>query len=193
MTRLRTCLVLIVLALAPALPTRRGALAQSGSAGDEASAVAEQHFELGERLFALGRFAAALVEYEKAFEAAALPHFLFNIGQCHRNMGDYDAAIFSFRTYLKLWPGAPNRPAVERLLALLEEKRAAALRAAQRKRDSELVGAPPPSRARRGIHTRWWFWTGVAAAAGGTAIYLSTRDRGPALPESDLGNVDFGR
>ena len=61
-----------------------------------------------EKLFALGKFDDALDEYQKAFDAKPMPDFLFNIGQCYRNLGDYQQAIFSFKKYLKLEPDAPN-------------------------------------------------------------------------------------
>src|SRR5262245_50838876 len=73
---------------------------------DAATRAAKQHFYQGEKLFALGRFRDALTQYEAAFDASPLPAFLFNIGQCHRNLHDLDAAIFSYRKYLRLLPDA---------------------------------------------------------------------------------------
>jgi tetratricopeptide (TPR) repeat protein len=187
---------LVVSAQAPARWRPRTAAAQgAGDDGDEAAdalARARRHFLRGEQLFALGRFREALGEYEAAFEASPLPELLFNIGQCHRNLGNYEEAIFSFRKYLRLRPEARNRDAVEKLIADLEEQRDRAADAAARRRLIE--PPPPPPQDRRSIFGRWWFWTGVAvvAAAAGTAVVLST-DSGPTLPESDLGNVDFGR
>ena len=51
---------------------------------------AKRHYERGEKLFALGKFSDALDEYQKAFDAKPLPGFLFNIGQCYRNLGETD-------------------------------------------------------------------------------------------------------
>ncbi|HET9625915.1 MAG TPA: tetratricopeptide repeat protein, partial [Kofleriaceae bacterium] len=73
-------------------------------ADDAAMRESKRHFERGEKLYALTRFSEALDEYQKAFDAKPIPAFLFNIGQCYRNLGDYDAAIFSYRKYLKLAP-----------------------------------------------------------------------------------------
>jgi tetratricopeptide (TPR) repeat protein len=191
MSRVLACLLASTLILSASL---RPAAAQGDD--DPALRRAQQHFYAGEKLFALGRFADALTAYQAAFEAKPLPEFLFNIGQCHRNLGNYEAAIFSFRKYLKLLPEAPNRAAVEDLIADLEKKQAAAEEEARRRRLG-LIGTgkqppPPPPRAR---HSRWWLWTGlgvVAAAAAGTVIYVEL-DSGTSRPTSDLGNLDFGK
>ena len=161
-------------------------------AEDKATKTARKHYEKGQKLFALRRFDEALVAYEAAFEAKPLPAFLFNIGQCHRNLGDYDAAIFTFRKYLKLEPEAENREAV---LALLDE-----LQTLQEEEDAakrNRILAPPDPRpddprddGKRPIYKKWWFWGGVAAVAGaGVGTYFLVRDDG--VPDSDLGHVVF--
>src|SRR5215475_7649338 len=86
--------------------------------------AARKHFEHAEKLYALGKFQDALVEYEAAYEAKPLPGFLFNIGQCYRNLGNYRQAVFSFKKYLDEKPDARNRDAVESLIADLEKKSA---------------------------------------------------------------------
>ncbi|HEX5060283.1 MAG TPA: tetratricopeptide repeat protein, partial [Kofleriaceae bacterium] len=98
--------------------------ARTANADDPATRAARRHYERGEKLFALGKFDDALEEYQTAFDAKPLPGFLYNIGQCYRNLGDYDQAIFSFKKYLKLEPEASNKEAVERLVEELEEKKA---------------------------------------------------------------------
>jgi tetratricopeptide (TPR) repeat protein len=175
------------LALATALALLIGATAVV-HADDGATRAAKKHYEKGEKLFALGRFEDALAEYEAAFEAKPLPGFLFNIGQCHRNLGDYEAAIFSYRKYLKLEPDADNREAVEELIADLEQKIEA-----RKERPLPDPDPPPPDdrkTAGKPIYKKWWFWGGVAAVAGaGTGTYLILSEGG--LPDSDLGNVVF--
>jgi tetratricopeptide (TPR) repeat protein len=158
---------------------------------DRAMAAAKKRYYKGEKLFALGRFKEALVEYEAAFEASPLPEFLFNIGQCHRNLGDFRSAVFSFRKYIRLRPEADNRDAVEKLIADLEREIA---EADDRRPDGPI---PPPTGPRRQdesrpVYKKWWFWTGVVAVGAGTAALVYTL-RGDGLPDSDLGNVDFGR
>src|SRR5262245_19007672 len=110
--------VLLIMCLAVAVPSR------TASADDPATRAARRHFERGEKLFALGKFDEALEEYQSAFDAKPLPGFLYNIGQCYRNLNDLDQAIFSFKKYLKLDPEATNREAVEQLITELEDKKA---------------------------------------------------------------------
>jgi tetratricopeptide (TPR) repeat protein len=182
-----TCLlVAAALAIAPASVARADS--------EDATVAARRHFERAEKLFALGRFEAALTEYEAAFEARPLPGFLFNIGQCHRNLGNHDAAIFSFRKYLRLSPDAENREDVLELIAKLEtEKQRAEARRAADEDARRLAPPPPPPAARKKtpVYARWWFWTGVVAvgAGAGAGAYLLTRD--PSGPDTDLGTVVF--
>src|SRR5262249_49096079 len=87
--------------------------------------LARHHFERAEKLYAVEKFEAALGEYEAAYQAEPLPGFLFNIGQCYRNLGNWRQATFAFKKYLQQKPDARNRAAVENLIADLEHKIAA--------------------------------------------------------------------
>jgi hypothetical protein len=166
----------------------RAGVATASEADDAARRRAKKLFDRGEKLFALGRFAEALSAYQKAFEEFPAPEFLFNIGQCHRNLGNVDRAIFSFRKYLRLRPDADNREAVETLIAELEAEQ----RERERARPVTPPPPPPPGRTTP-IYKAWWFWTGVAVVAGGvTAIAIATSDDG-GLPASDFGNIPFGK
>ena len=170
----------------------RGARAE-----DAATRDAKKHYAKGDKLFALGKFDQALVEFEAAYEAKPLPKLLFNIGQAHRNLDHHDQAIFAFRKYLREVPDADNREAVEKLIDDLERDKAVADerdRARQAELDRERERELARQRAARGsakpIYTRWWFWGGLAAVAGaGAGGYLLLRDDG--LPSTDLGNVVF--
>jgi tetratricopeptide (TPR) repeat protein len=139
------CLAAVVAAacLATAAPVRAG--------DDTATRTAKRHFYAGEKLFAVGRFSDALAEYEAAFDAKPLPAILFNIGQCHRNLHEYDEAIFSYRKYLTLLPDAGNRAEVEDLIRELEDAQAreraeADQRAAARARVAVAACAEPEGR-----------------------------------------------
>ena len=85
------------------------AFVRAAHAEDPSERAAKRHYDRGQKLFALQKFDEALDQYQKAYDAKPIPAFLFNIGQCHRNLGDLDAAIFSFKRYLKLDPEADNR------------------------------------------------------------------------------------
>jgi tetratricopeptide (TPR) repeat protein len=184
MTLYRLLLALAITAIA----------ARVASADDPALGEAKRHFERGEKLYALTRFSEAIDEYQKAFDAKPLPDFLFNIGQCYRNLGDFDSAIFSYRKYLKLAQDPPNREQVEQLIRDLEANKA--------RSDTRRLGLnrpppppPPPSGERpseRPLYTKWWFWTGIAVVgvAGGVTAY-EFASSGP--PSTSLGNIVFGK
>jgi tetratricopeptide (TPR) repeat protein len=159
------------------------------AADDPEVRAAKRHYERGQKLFSLHKFEEALGEFQQAFDAKPIPDFLFNIGQCHRNLGDYDAAVFSFKRFLKLDPEAPNREQVEALIADLEQRQAAAT--TQKFGFAPRPAAPSPRRAGAPFYKKWWFWTGlaVAGAAGGVGVYAATRPDGP--PSTDLGNIGF--
>lgn len=189
------------------------AAARPAYAEDPATRMAKRHYDRGQKLFALQKFDQALEQFQQAFDAKPIPDFLFNIGQCHRNLGDYEAAIFSFKRYLKLAPDAPNREQVEELIGQLEEKQAAAdaqkrglgprregqsdrpRRARDRDRDRDGDDDGDRDRAQGSpFYKKWWFWTSVVVvgAAGGVGVYAATSGGGP--PDTSLGkNIVFGK
>lgn len=189
MTRFALVLALVAAgAVTAAAPERAVADVED----DRELARAKKLHREGEKLFALGKFSGALAKYEQAFEARPIPAFLFNIGQCHRNLGDYDSAIFSFRKYLKLSPDAPNRDAVLEYIDELEREKARDTSA-----DLDLVRPDPDPEVpvtvvTRPFYKKWWFWGGIAAVGVGvgTAVIVSS---GGGPPGTDLGNIDFGR
>jgi tetratricopeptide (TPR) repeat protein len=119
-----------------------GALAASAAAAPKRSApaaeprdpraekIARAHFDKAEKGFNLGRFAEALGEYEAAYEALPLAAFVFNIAQCHRNLGNDEQAVFFYQRFLALQPDTPNRAVVEGLIAE-QTRRGEARQAAQ--------------------------------------------------------------
>jgi hypothetical protein len=165
----------------------------AAAAPDAATIAAKDHFVAAQKLYDLGKFEAALAEYDAAYSAKPLPALLFNIAQCHRNLGRKERAVFFFRRYLELSPAAKNRADVEASIAELEadlrdeEEAAAAAAAAKRAALAPPPVPPPPVSAslvrasdaaadtgvrpeRHPVTGRWWFWTGivvVALAAGG--------------------------
>ncbi|MGE0546486.1 MAG: tetratricopeptide repeat protein [Kofleriaceae bacterium] len=160
--------------------------ASRAHAEDEATREAKRRYDRASKLFDLGRFADALPEFEAAYEAKPLPDFLFNIGQCQRNMGDYDAAIATFNKLLEAQPDDPRADGIRKLIDELETKRA-------RKKSKELgVGDPGPTPTPppedKPIYKKWWFWTGVGVVVAGAGVgtYLLLRP-----PGTDLGNISF--
>jgi len=170
--------------------------ARVAHAEDAAMRAAKRHYERGQKLFGLQKFDEALDQFQQAFDAKPIPGFLFNIGQCQRNLGDYESAIFSFKRYLKLDPDADNREQVEELIEQLEKKQAAEESKKRRLRKEKVKEeeARPPPPASHPVYTRWWFWTGVVVvgAVGGVGVYAATSGGGP--PDTTLDkNIVFGK
>ena len=170
-------------------------------------------FERAEANFNRGQFEAARADYQAAYDVEPLPAFLFNIGQCYRNLGDYDRAQFFFQRYTMLDPHSANRPAADRLIAemsrLAQERRAekptdaramtvastapipAPVASAGASDSAPLVGpvvqeTRPP--AARPIYRRPWFWVGVGGAVvAGTALAFALSQDAPrgTLPSID--------
>ena len=131
-----------------------------------------------------------LVEYEAAYERKPLPGFLYNIAQCHRNLGNYKQAIFGYRNYLRQVPDAANREAVEALIDELETEQRAREDAAARERLDHQPTPPPPRAAHPPLYKRGWFWGGVAAVAAVT-VGVVVLTSGDGAPTTDLGNIVF--
>jgi tetratricopeptide (TPR) repeat protein len=90
-------------------------LAAAGPARAD-SAGLEQAKELTNRAtieYDVGKFQQALDLYSKAYEQYPIPVLLFDIGQCHKQLKNFDRAIFFYRGYLRADPSARNRAAVE--------------------------------------------------------------------------------
>ena len=76
--------------------------------------VAKAHYETATRFYDLREYAKALDEYKAAYMAKPDPAFLFNIGQCHRKLGNAASAIEFYQQYLKkTGPDDPNRKQAE--------------------------------------------------------------------------------
>jgi len=162
---------------------------------------AQKHFDQGELKYKTGNFEGALADYTAAYEALPMPAILYNIGQCHRHLGDHEQAVFFYERYLKETPGAYNREDVETLVAeskvavaeraeqerLAEEERRRQAELERKQRETELAqqkakaeteaAAAAAAAAEEPIYGQWWFWTAVggaaAVAAGATAITVA--------------------
>src|SRR6266498_5895572 len=74
---------------------------------------ATQHYKLRE-------FDAALEAFKGAYRNFEDPVFLYNIAQCHRQLGHKEEAIRFYRTYLHDVPDSPNEAEVRAVMATLE-------------------------------------------------------------------------
>jgi tetratricopeptide (TPR) repeat protein len=93
-------------------------VARLGTAHADDKAEARKHVEAADISYKLGDFTHALEEYTKAYQLFAAPPLLFNIGQCHRELKQFEKALFFYEGFLRDSPAdAPNRSLVEGLAA----------------------------------------------------------------------------
>jgi tetratricopeptide (TPR) repeat protein len=146
------------------------ALPAAAAPPDPATVRAKELFTHAEALYALTKYDQALAEYEKAYETKPLPGFLFNIGQCHKNLGNYDKALHFYRAYLERDPGARNRALVESLIAETTEQARAhpaepPAPQPEKQPDKPIVDLHPPAQPpvdEVPLQRRWYVWAGVA-------------------------------
>lgn len=102
------------------------ALAQAPGAGAlQAKAPevdARARFAEGTVAYDVGDFGKALKAFTEAYRLKPLPGFLFNIAQCHRQLGQHGRAAFFYRRYLALAPDASNAPEVGELVQEMEAR-----------------------------------------------------------------------
>ncbi len=64
--------------------------------------LARRKFAVAQKAYNVGDFEVALTAYSEAYQLKPLPGFLFNIAQCHRQLGHYERAAFFYKRYLSL-------------------------------------------------------------------------------------------
>jgi hypothetical protein len=85
---------------------------------------AAAHYKKGRSLYNVSEYRPALEEFKQAYVLHEDPAFLYNIAQCHRQLGNHREAITFYKRFLNESPRAPNRREIERLIGELEEKAA---------------------------------------------------------------------
>jgi hypothetical protein len=165
------------------------ARAEDKNAARAAYAEGRRHYDLNE-------FTPALEAFKRAYVAFEDPVFLFNIAQCHRQLGHREDAIKFYRSYLRNQPDAANRDEVNATIAKLESEiadqkqretqAAAAAKAAAPPpmttaatpvpptASTTLVATPSPAPQHTPVYRKWWLWTivGVVAAGAATGIAI---------------------
>lgn len=196
-----------VSALAGVILILASAKAQAAPAGKAAEAEARRAAEVAKVAFERGNYSAALASFEQAYQLKQVPRLLFNIAQCHRQLGNHEKAVSFFQRFLETGPDAAQAKATRELIANerakaaeadrlkreeaevarkveLERAREAAAKAEADLKRASLEAAlkqPPPSPVDTNppVYKRWWFWgaVGVVVAGTTTAIVLSTAPR----------------
>jgi tetratricopeptide (TPR) repeat protein len=97
------------------------------ASGDEDTRVrAKAEFERGKTLYRLTRYTQALEAFTAAYLLAQEPALLFNIAQCQRELGQDEAALKTYRSYLASSSELDaDRAEIERTVAGLEASIAA--------------------------------------------------------------------
>lgn len=141
---------------------------------DAATRRARQLYERAEQSYSVGQFADAAELYQRAYRVKALPGFLFNLGQCHRQLGQFRKARFFFRLYLERKPDSRRRVTVEALIRDCDEQLRLAAKAEQRGPESQptsqratlpgasgQASAAPAEETREGPARKIVLWSGV--------------------------------
>lgn len=119
----RSLLALLAMALWLPAPSQAAGKPAVPKKDKAAEAQVRQIYGAAQKAYDLGRFEEALKGFSDAYALQDLPGFLFNIAQCHRNLGNYERSKFFYLRYLDLSPQRPKNAAqVEALLAKVEEK-----------------------------------------------------------------------
>jgi tetratricopeptide (TPR) repeat protein len=182
----------------------RIAFAQDGGARGDAHA----HFKEAQLQYQLGSYDKALEEYRAAYDLLAHPDLLFNIGQCHRQLGDCERAIFFYQEYLSRSKAPPNRALVEELVAECKKVLASApppppapppilpppVESQPPPPPIMAPIAPPPAVEETAIYEEWWFWTiiaGVAVAGAAVTAALVVPSKEEPIAPGTLGSIDW--
>jgi hypothetical protein len=104
--------------------------------------------------FTAGHYADALARYRKLYDDTHHPTYLRNVGRCQQMLKDPDAAIASFREYLRFSPELPAtaRDEVEGFIRDMQElKRQRADSEAARAPETKAPRIPVPEPERSGV------------------------------------------
>jgi hypothetical protein len=187
--RSRVLLYTVVVWLAAGLGA---AHAKGKTDAKEAFKRALQHYNLGDFKDALDGFKEAYLDYPD-------PSFLFNIGQCQRQLGLKQEALLSYRAYLREAGEPRNRDEVQNLIHTLEqsikdeelarhgkpegamipgdtgapaEKPANATTTTTTAPGATLTASETPPPQREPVYKKWWLWTAVGVVAVGVGVGL---------------------
>lgn len=81
-------------------------------------------FGEAEEFYRAGDFQEALERYEMSYDLSRRPALLFNIGQCYRELGQFEKAAFYYEQYLARERKTKHRKNVQKLIQLVERQAA---------------------------------------------------------------------
>lgn len=156
-------IVLVILALPP-----RPAHA---APADDLSTKVRNLFEEGQKDYELGEFEQSLEKFKAAYRIHPDPAFLFNLGQCHRKLHNWNEALNAYQGYVRKQPAGRNRLAAEGYIAECEREIA-----------KQKIAVVPPLPKPRIAAPVALLALGAAAGATGAALLLWVK--------SDLDGLD---
>jgi tetratricopeptide (TPR) repeat protein len=160
-------------ATAPSAATPATAEAAPPEPSAQDAEAAKALFKKATAHFQRERFADALAGFSEAYAKDPRPGFLFNIAQCHRQLGDHTNAVKFFERYLQEAPNAPNRAAAA---DMLEDEKLMAGATEPAPPPVTATAAPPESVApvqpasEEPLYNRPAFWGIVGGAAAAAVV-----------------------
>jgi len=97
-----------------------GAPAIAEPAAKDGKLEAKAHFMSGQSHYNLNEFPEALADFKDAYRLFPDPVFLYNLGQCERQLGHFEEAIRFYRSFLREQPKAANRQEVAHKIEEME-------------------------------------------------------------------------
>lgn len=143
------------------------------------AAAARDHLAAGNKLYRLREFDKAIEEYKAGALIEDVPVFYFNLGQCYRQLGRYEDAIWHYDRFLQRGkPTGQIREAVEALRTQMKselDKKAMTQPPVEPAPESKPAQEKSPKTIR--VSSEPWYRDGVGwglAAGGVVAISVST-------------------
>jgi tetratricopeptide (TPR) repeat protein len=112
--RTRIAIVLISTSIVTSI---LAAVSPAALADEQATAQARIVWRRALQHYNLAEWEDALKDYTEAYRLHPDPSFLFNIGQCHRQLNHHQEAVTFYRAYLRNVPDAANRDAILGIIA----------------------------------------------------------------------------
>ena len=103
---------------------------------DPDTEIARRHFSLGVSAYNAGSYAAALKEFEAAYEVKPLPAFEFNIARCLDRLERFEQALSAYRRFVAHTSNRGEGEEAHRRIKVLEDRLA-------RRAPPEPAPAPP--------------------------------------------------
>lgn len=70
----------------------------------------------------VGNFEASLESFQRGYDIYPHPDILYRMGLCYERLGEDAAAVRLYREFLEKVPNAPERPRIEKTIAIIESR-----------------------------------------------------------------------